>query len=835
MIFDELRLPKLKRPRRHGMPELLPYSHLVADGMVMEKDGSYLRCYRMYGPDLKSATAEQLLAVKYHGNAALTRLADGWMVQTDLVRYHATDYIGGGPLPDPLTQLIERRRERHYREQKTHLETALNLSITYRPPSQAENRGRRLFFTQQTPDDERNLQHFIVTTDGLAHDLEAHLRLEAMDSDETLSFIESSIIGEQVQIRAPKLLNYLDTFVGRHRLVVNRHPSIGGRALRVVIPTGLPLESHAEVVDFLCELPFPYRYSVRAILLGTQNAAKVVSEFRKQHIQKTRRKWDFLKETTGKESSPTYLNEHAVEMAHDATEAAREAESNVIREVYLSFGVIITDGDPKEADEKAETMRALFSHHQFNARIEDFNTVEAWRGFLPGDGFSNRRKPVVSTMNLSDLTPMRTTWTGDLYNPNPMYPPKTPPLFYATTEGQTPFRFHPHVSDVGDGAIFGPIGSGKTTLIDFMIAQSFKIERMQVFVFDRGLGSYVLTKAAGGQHWHLGNDPMSAAPLINIDQETEREWAHGYISTLLRIALDRVLLPLEDDALWRALELLARMPRHFRTITALQGAIQDSVLKAGLARYTLKGPMGRYLDANEDALLDSRFVTFELETIQNNEALIPVLLYLFHRVEQRLDGRPTLIVVDESWVALTKSFFGATLEKWLRDTRKQNGAVWLATQSLDDLRRSDYKSVIIESCASKIYLANPEAQTPNMIEIYRDFGLNEKQIEIIGSEMIPKRHYLLVSPAGCRQFDLELDPVTLSFVGASSKEHIQRARKLIAEHGTRWPIYWLRERGLPEAADELEHSYPDTPSLIHYANGAAGSSSRGATEAGVTP
>src|SRR5712691_3038181 len=259
--------------------------------------------------------------------------------------------------------------------------------------------------------------------------------------------------------------------------------------------------------------------------------------------------------------------------------------------------------------------------------------------------------------------PMTTLWAGELYNPNPMYPPNTPPLFYATSDGQTPFRFHKHVGDVGHGIMIGPIGAGKSTLIDFMIAQSFRIPGMQVFVFDKGYSSFILTKACGGQHWDLGNDPVSAAPLINIDQEIERTWAHGYVSALLRIALDCSLEPLEDEAVWRALELLAGRPRQFRTLTALQGLLQNDVLKAAMSRYTLKGPMGRYIDANADALLNARFTTFELETLQHNEALVPMLLYLFHRIEQRLDGRPTLVVVDEAWVALTKSFFGAKLEE----------------------------------------------------------------------------------------------------------------------------------------------------------------------------
>ena len=804
-LLNELHAPRRQASTRHGTPELMYYSHLVGDGIAALKDGSLLRSYRMSGPDLKSASDQELLALKHHGNQALVRLDDGWMLQTDLVRFPSFEYIGGGSFPDPATRLIEHERELHYRAEGTHYETGLYLSLTYRPPSERESWGRQLFFTQSTPDDERNLAHFLTTSDALAHDLSAHLQLEALNSGELLSLIESFIVGEQVSVRPPQSFNYLDLWVGRHRLVTGLRPSIGGRAIRVVIPTGLPPESHGEVCGFLTELPFPYRYSIRAILLGTQSANRVIARIRKHQHQKILRIWDFMKQTTGLEATPTYRNEHAVAMAEDANEAAREAHSNLVRYLYLSLGVVLTGENESDVKEKAEEVRKLFSHYGFTARIEDFNGVEAWRGFLLGDGYSNVRKPLVSSQNLADLMPMTSLWTGELYNPNPMYPPDTPPLFYATSDGQTPFRFHKHVGDVGHGIIIGPIGAGKSTLIDFMIAQSFRIPDMQVFVFDKGYSSFILTKACGGQHWDLGNDPITAAPLINIDQEIERDWAHGYVCALLRIALDRQLTPREDEAVWRALELLAGRPRQFRTLTALQGLLQEDVLKAAMSRYTLKGPMGRYIDANADALLDARFTTFELETLQHNEALVPMLLYLFHRIEQRLDGRPTLVVVDEAWVALTKSFFGAKLEEWLRTLRKKNAAVWLATQSLDDLRQSEYRSVVLESCPTKIYLPSPEAQTPNLAAAYRDFGLTDRQIEII-AEAISKKHYYLVSPKGRRLFDLALDPATLSFVGASSKAHLQRARELIAEYGEIWPAHWLRERGLPQWADEFKRN-----------------------------
>jgi type IV secretion system protein VirB4 len=535
MIFEEFLTPPRERMSRHGTPQLMPYSHLVGDGILALKDRSYSRTYLVRGPDLKSASVEEILALKHHGNHALLRLDDGWMIQSDLVRFPSAEYVNSNAFPDPVSQLIERERAKHYQAQGAHFETAIYLTLTYRPPAGRENWFRRLFLIDDLSDDDRSLAHFIATTDALRHDLSAYLDVTPLDSGALLCFIQSSIIGEQVTVRPPQSLNYLDLFLGRWRLVTGTKPTIGGRAIRVVVPMGFPLESHGEVSAFLCELPFPYRYSIRGIILGTYNANKAIGERRKHHHQKRERLWDFLTQTTGKQSNPNYLNEHAVEMAEDANEAVKEADSNTVRYVYASIGVVLTGTNTSEVEDQAEYVRKLFSHNGFVARIEDFNTIEAWRGLLPGDGHSNIRRPLINSMNLSDFIPMTTLWTGDLYNPNPMYPPESPPFFYATSDGQTPFRFHPHVSDVGQGIIIGPVGAGKSTFIDFMITQSFRIPNMQVFVFDKGYSSFILTKACGGQHWDLGNDSISAAPLINVDHDVEREWAHGYIAGLSRI------------------------------------------------------------------------------------------------------------------------------------------------------------------------------------------------------------------------------------------------------------------------------------------------------------
>jgi type IV secretory pathway VirB4 component len=214
------------------------------------------------------------------------------------------------------------------------------------------------------------------------------------------------------------------------------------------------------------------------------------------------------------------------------------------------------------------------------------------------------------------------------------------------------------------------------------------------------------------------------------------------------------------------------------------------------------------LDADTDVLLDSDFVTFELETLMGMgpKIAIPVLTYLFHRIEQRLDGRPTLIIIDEAWIALANATFGMKLEEWLRTFRKKNAAVVLATQSLSEIANSPYRDVILESCPTKLYLPNAEAKSPQTCELYHKFGLSDRQIDII-AEAAPKRDYYYASPLGRRLFQFALGPAALAFIGAGSKDDVFAARRLIAEHGERWRVEWLRARGLDEWADYLDRFY----------------------------
>ena len=306
-----------------------------------------------------------------------------------------------------------------------------------------------------------------------------------------------------------------------------------------------------------------------------------------------------------------------------------------------------------------------------------------------------------------------------------------------------------------------------------MALQFPRYGRSQVFAFDFGGSIRCATVACGGDWQDLAgalSDDEAAVqlqPLRNIDETSERAWAQDWLSGL--IAREGVTInPVARDHLWSTLTSLASAPVGERTLTGLSVLLQSTELKQALAPFCLGGPFGRLLDAETEELGTADFQAFETEGLIGSAAAPAVLAYLFHRIEDRLDGRPSLIIVDEGWLALDDGTFGGQLREWLKTLRKKNASVLFATQSLADIDNSAIAPAIVESCPTRIFLPNERAFEPQIADIYRRFGLNERQIEIVARAM-PKRDYYCQSRRGNRLFSLGLGEVALAFTAASSK------------------------------------------------------------------
>jgi type IV secretion system protein VirB4 len=466
--------------------------------------------------------------------------------------------------------------------------------------------------------------------------------------------------------------------------------------------------------------------------------------------------------------------------------------------------------DGSRADFVAGEILKVLNDAGFPGRIETVNALEAYLGSLPGHGYPNLRCPLLSTRNIADLLPVTSVWPGLATNPSPFFPSHSPPLLWAATAGATPFRVNLHDSDVGHTLVLGKTGSGKSVLLALLAAQFRRYPGAQVFAFDVGYSMWALAEASGARHYDLAAgrvDVLCFQPLARIDDAGERAWAAEWLETVFGLQGVTVTPPLRAR-IDRALELVARNDRPHRTLSELAVQLQDETLSGAVRPYTVAGNYGQLLDATSDALADGQFQVFEMKHLLalDDRVALPVLLYLFRRIEQRLDGSPTLIAIDEAWMALMHSLFGARVNQWLLQLRKQNAAVVLATQSPAQLAQLAHRHTIIDSCVTKIYLPNPDAATPAQAPLYRDLGLNEREIAIV-AHAAPKRHYYLKSPRGSRLFELGLGPVALSFLaaqpGASMEETRRHLEALIAVHGGDWAAALLEDRGLSTWAERL--------------------------------
>lgn len=467
--------------------------------------------------------------------------------------------------------------------------------------------------------------------------------------------------------------------------------------------------------------------------------------------------------------------------------------------------VTVWDEEPALAAEKLRLVEKVIQGRDFTCVTEGMNAIEAWLGSLPGHVYANVRQPPISTLNLAHMMPLSAVWAG----PESDTHFDAPPLFYAKTEGSTPFRFSLHVGDVGHSLVVGPTGAGKSVLLAMMALQFRRYAGSQIFAFDFGGSIRAAALACGGDWQDLGSglsedsdEAVLLQPLARIDEPAQRNWASEWLQAILAaegVAID----PETKDHLWSALSSLASAPVAERTLTGLAVLLQSQALKQALAPYCVGGPFGRLLDAESERLGEASFQAFETEGLTGSAAAPAVLSYLFHSIEGRLDGSPTLIIIDEGWLVLDSPAFAAQLREWLKTLRKKNASVVFATQSLADIETSAIAPAIIESCPTRIFLPNDRAVEPQILGIYRRFGLNDRQIEIL-SRATAKRDHYCQSSRGNRLFELGLGEVALAFAAASSKSDQLAMSRIIEKHGrSGFAVHWLRYRGLHWAAELL--------------------------------
>jgi len=787
--------------------DYLPWAALVAPGVVLNKDGAFQRTAGFRGPDLESVGAAEVAAVAARLNSALRRLGSGWAIFVEARRDPAMAYPDG-VFPDPVSALVDIERRQAFLREGAHFESRYFLTLVYLPPAERTGRLESLFVEGRARADidwRAQLAGFVDRSDRLLALIQGLAREAAwLDDAATLSFLHGAATTRRQDLRVPETPMHLDALVATQPLEGGLEPRLGGAHLRVLTMVGFPSQTLPGLLDDLNRLAFAYRWSTRAICLDKADANRLIGKIRRQWFAKRKSIGVLLQEALTQQPS-ALVDSDAANKAGEADLALQDLGGDLVSYAYVTASLVVWDEDPDLADAKLALAEKVVAGRDFSIIRERINAVEAWLGTLPGQVYANVRQPPLSTLNLAHIAPLSAVWAGPSFNPHL----GGPPLLMAKTEGSTPFRLSLHAGDVGHTLVVGPTGAGKSVLLALLALQFRRYGGARIVAFDLGGSIRAAALGMGGVFHDLGGvlrdaeqAPVALQPLSRVDDPAERVWAAEWIAVLLA-GQGVVVTPTVRDHVWSALASLASAPTEERTLTGLVALLPTLDLKSALTPYTLAGPWGRLLDADVEALAAGAVQAFETEGLLGTPAASAVLAYLFHRIERDLDGRPTLILIDEGWLALDDAAFGAQLREWLKTLRKKNASVVFATQSLTDIDASPIAPVIVESCPTRIFLPNPRALEPQSAAIYARFGLSDRQVEIL-SQATPKRDYYVQSRAGERLFDLGLGPIALAFCAAASKTDQADIAQVLADHGPDdFAAAWLRRRGLPWAADLL--------------------------------
>jgi len=786
------------RHRADRLADHLPWAALVAPGVVLNKDGSFQRSIRFRGPDLESATEAELVSVSARANNVLKRFGTGWALFFEAERREAIAYPDSG-FPDAASWLIDQERRAGFLDEGRHFESVYHLTLTWLPPADSSDAAGRSVVDRPDGAEGRDwraaLTSFVAETDR-ALDLFAAFMPEttALGSAETLTYLHGRISSRQHDVAVPETPIYLDALLADTPLIGGLEPMLGENHVRTLTLLGFPSVSRPALLDTLNHQDFGYRWMTRFIALDKSDATKALTKVRRQWFNKRKSITALLREIMYNQPAQL-LDSDADNKVVDADLALQALGADHVAFGYLTTTITVADADRANFEDKVRRIERIVNGLGFTTIRESVNAVEAWLSSLPGHAYANVRQPLVHTLNLAHLMPLSSVWAGPARNAHL----DGPPLFYAQAAGSTPFRLSTHVGDVRHMMVVGPTGAGKSVLLALIALQFRRYPAAQIFIFDKGWSARAAVLAMGGAHHALGlgagdgeGKALAFQPLRHIDIPAERAWAAEWIAALL--TQEKVAVTSEiKESIWSALGSLASAPPEERTLTGLALLLQSNALRSALTPYTLDGPYGRLLDAAEPDAQFADVVCFETEGLMGQASVVaPVLTYLFHRLEERFDGRPTLLILDEAWVFLDHPLFAARIREWLKVLRKKNVAVLFATQSIADIADSAIAPAIIESCPQRILLPNDRAIEPQSRAAYERFGLNDRQIELI-SRATPKRHYYLQSARGNRLFELGLGPIALALCGASDPASQQRIDAILGQHGladfaASWPM-----------------------------------------------
>jgi len=786
--------PKVKEAQRDANPrKLLPFKGHVSENVVLCDNGELLAVMRLGGRSFQTMDIWEVNDWHNKLNIALRSVGhDRLAVHSYMIRRARNEYPGGD-----FPRGFERDLNAAYRDSlagKRMYSNELYLAVVQRRSvghsGKAADRIGALFTKQR--DDDADLSDRVDDFNGTLRDLgkllgSAEPRLltlyerDGLQFSQVLEFLNKVLSGRDRAL--PLVRGHLSGALFSDRII------FGNEVIELREPGGsrfagiLGVREHAAVTfpgmlngllggDFECVLSQSFGF------LSKPAAA-----------EQARKKMAQLVST----------DDVAISQTDELAGAQDSLQSNEFVLGEHSLQLMVFGNDVKRLNENLSVARAIMSEGGMVAAREDLALEAAYWSQLPANYNLRPRPALITSRNYAALSPFHTYPIGQAEGNH-----WGPAICILKTSSRSPYYFNFHVGDIGHTLIIGPTGSGKTVLQNFLLAQSRKLGVRQFFI-DKDRGAEIYVRAAGGTYLSLENGkPTGFAPLKALElTPNNRAFLARWLRELVTVPGD-VLTSQDNELLDAALAALAEIPQDERTISALRSMLPVTDLEGigpRLDRWALGGELDWVFDNDEDQLaLDTSLAGFDMTDFLDNEAIRPPLMsYLFHRIDTVIDGRPTIVDIDEFWKALGDRAFTTFARDGLKTYRKRNAMMLFGTQSPVDALNSDISSTIVEQCSTKILLPNPAARREDYVD---GLALTETEFDLIKHELSAEsRRFLIKQAHNSVVAELDLggldDELAVLSGRASTVELLDRLRAQVGDDPDLWlPLFHEQRAGL---------------------------------------
>ncbi len=505
-------------------------------------------------------------------------------------------------------------------------------------------------------------------------------------------------------------------------------------------------------------------------LLEVQANYYVATEWKREDSGKTRRaiqakrrhfhntKRSFFSQVNLNDASPhdVLLDDSKESQVRELGEGIKEIELHGNYFGQFSLTVVIYDLDLARVERACADFYKVFSIHDAQLYEEKYNLLNAFLAAVPGNFAFNLRYVYLLNTNYADYSFLFTLHCGELRNRHL----RQEYLAVLETNHHSPYFLNLHYRDVAHTMMLGRTGSGKSFTLNFLLTNLQKYDP-QTFIFDLGGSFENVTQLFEGSYVRVGieSQDFRVNPFSLPPTKENLDFLALFLKVLMQVRGSTELDPATERDLYQQIENLYTLDPSLRTLGVLSNTLRLD-LAGRLAKWVRGGQFGFLFDNADDTISFSRFQCFDFQRMgQYAELLEPLLFYILHRAnavitDRQLTAKFKAFFIDEAWVFLRNPNIQRYVVEALKTWRKHNAAMVLSTQSLDELRRSDILDVIVESCATKIFLANPDMDR----ELYRrQFHLNDSEVEHIAG-LIPKQQFLIKTPELAKVVNLTVDP-----------------------------------------------------------------------------